>query len=161
VQLPTRYIGWTLVVLLIMIPFVSAESDELFLGQKGQNVSIMNGEITLSTEIFVDDTIHFFHATLYSGLTIYFFIVKDQKGNFRAAANACQLCYPAQEGFHQEKDLIICNVCGNSYPLNKIATGKGNCNPVPISEQLEVRDGKIILFQNDLENLMLFFKADQ
>jgi len=147
--------------ILFSMTSLSAELTTEFKGERGESVTIGDGEIALTTDGFTENAIHFFNTILPSGLTVFFFIVKDDQGRYRAAANACQLCYPAQEGFRQEKDRVVCNVCGNPYPLEKIATEKGDCNPVPIGDKLETRDGKVIIHQKDLEKLSPYFNTHQ
>ncbi|NIQ15684.1 MAG: DUF2318 domain-containing protein, partial [Candidatus Dadabacteria bacterium] len=100
---------------------------------------------------------HYYNTELSSGKIIYFFVVKDKDGIYRAAANACQVCFDARMGFDQEGDFMVCNTCGNKYPLEKIATEKGGCNPGPINPDLEVKDGQIIIEESDLEEVAEFF----
>lgn len=92
-----------------------------------------------------------------NGKTIYFFVIKDRNGIFRAAANACQVCFKTYKGFRQEGDEIVCNNCGNRYPIEKIATEKSGCNPGPINPNLKVRNGQIIINQTDLEKVSDLF----
>jgi len=41
--------------------------------------------------------------------------------------------------------------------MEKIATEKGGCNPAPISPNLELKDGKIIVKQSELEGVAGLF----
>ncbi len=100
---------------------------------------------------------HFYHATLPDGKTVYFFVVRDKDGVVRAAANACQVCFSTKRGFHQEDGWMVCNTCGNRYPLEKIATEKGGCNPVPIDPNLKVDGGKATIRLADLEPIANYF----
>ena len=52
---------------------------------------------------------------------------------------------------------MVCNTCGNKYPLDKIATEKGGCNPAPISPDLEAKDGMIDISISELEDIQEFF----
>lgn len=122
--------------------------DSDFKGEKGKEVNFTNKEIKISSSEVGENKAHFFNAKL-GEKTIYFFVVKDKNGIFRAAANACQVCFGAKKGFHQEGDFMVCNNCGNQYPLEKIATEKGGCNPVPINPNLMPQDGQIIIKQED------------
>ena len=115
-----------------------------FVGEAGQQVVLENGEINLPADS-ISDQASFYNASMPSGKTIYFFVLKDKNGIYRAAANACQVCFGARKGFHQEGGEIVCDNCGNRYPIEKIATEKGGCNPGPISPNLEVKDGEIII----------------
>ena len=55
------------------------------------------------------------------------------------------------------RELGICNTCGNRYPLVKVATEKGGCNPAPINPNLEARDGKLVIAQAALEQIAGLF----
>ncbi|MFH1423957.1 MAG: DUF2318 domain-containing protein [Candidatus Nealsonbacteria bacterium] len=128
-----------------------------FLGEKGENVSFGNKEIRLASSIFDDNQARFYNVKMSSGQIIYFFVVKDKNGIYRAAANACAVCFKTYKGFRQEGNEIVCNNCGNRYPIEKVATEKGGCNPGPISPNLEVENGEIVINQSDLEQVSDLF----
>ncbi|MFH1385459.1 MAG: DUF2318 domain-containing protein, partial [Patescibacteria group bacterium] len=107
--------------------------------------------------IFGDNQARFYNVIMPNGKTIYFFVVKDKNGIYRAAANACAVCFKTYTGFRQEGDEIVCNNCGNRYPIEKIATEKGGCNPGPINSNLEVKNGQIIIEQADIEQVADLF----
>lgn len=135
----------------------SPQTADEFFGEKGENVVFENGEIKLSASRFDDNQAKFFNVKMADGKTVYFFALKDKSGTYRAAANACQVCFGERKGFRQEGDEIVCNNCGNRYPLQKIATEKGGCNPGPISPNLEIRDGSAIIKQADVEGIKELF----
>jgi hypothetical protein len=122
----------------------------------GDALELVNDQATLDLS-GLGAQAHFYHVTLPDGKTVYFFVVKDKNGVIRAAANACQVCFSTKRGFHQEDGWMVCNTCGNRYPLEKIATEKGGCNPVPINPNLKVSDGKAILQLADLEPIANYF----
>lgn len=128
-----------------------------FNGEKGEEVLFENGQIKLSAAIFSDNQTRFFNVKMSDDKVIYFFVVKDKNGIYRAAANACQVCFSVRKGFHQEDDEIVCDNCGNRYPIEKIATEKGGCNPAPINPNLEINNGKLIIKQAELEQVAEFF----
>lgn len=129
-----------------------------FIGEKGEKVSFNEkGEISLIAFLFYDNRAKFYNVDMADGKTVYFFVLKDKKGIYRAAANACQVCFKTYKGFRQEGDEIVCNNCGNRYPIEKIATEKGGCNPGPISPNLEVRNGKVIIKQAEVEQVTNLF----
>lgn len=129
-----------------------------FLGAKGGEVILENGEVRISNiSVFDDHQAKFYNVKMPNGKTIYFFVIKDRNGIYRAAANACQVCFKTYKGFRQEGDEIVCNNCGNRYPIEKIATEKGGCNPGPINPNLKVRNGQIIINQTDLEKVSDLF----
>ncbi|MAG44454.1 hypothetical protein CL633_01025 [bacterium] len=127
-----------------------------FSGEQGEKVILENSQIKLDAKIFDDNLAHFYNVEL-NGKNIYFFVVKDKQGIYRAAANACQVCYGARIGFRQEGDFMTCNTCGNKYPMAKIATEKGGCNPGPINPNLEVINDQVIINKPDIEQVANFF----
>ena len=139
-------------------------SEVQFFGEKGESVNLENGEVKLAASIFGDNQARFYNIEMPAspvggpdGKTIYFFVVKDKNGIYRAAANACVVCFKTYKGFRQEGNEIVCNNCGNRYPIEKIATEKGGCNPGPINPNLEVKNGQIIIKQSDLEQVSDLF----
>lgn len=133
------------------------QAEKAFFGEKGEKVVLENGEIKLDAEQFNNNKAKFYNAQMSDGKIIYFFVVKDKNGIYRAAANACAVCFKTYKGFRQEGDEIVCNNCGNRYPIEKIATEKGGCNPGPINQNLEVKNGKIIIEQTDIEQVADLF----
>ncbi|MBU2530296.1 MAG: DUF2318 domain-containing protein [Elusimicrobia bacterium] len=128
-----------------------------FSGKKGEKVSFENNKITLDSNIFKSKGARFYNTVLPTGKTVYFFVVKDGSGTYRAAANACQVCSDSRMGFRQEGNYMVCNTCGNKYPLERIATEKGGCNPAPINPDLEVKGGKVTIYQEDIGLVSNFF----
>lgn len=128
-----------------------------FFREKGKNLTLENGEIKLDSLIFNDNQARFYNVALPDSKIIYFFVVKDKNGIYRAAANACAVCFKTYKGFRQEGNEIVCNNCGNRYPIEKIATEKGGCNPGPINPNLEVRNSQIIIKQADSEQVLNLF----
>lgn len=132
-------------------------SQSQFFGEKGESIDLVSGFISIAANVLNDNLAHHYHTKLSNGKIIYFFVVKDKVGVYRAAANACQACFDARMGFRQEGDFMVCNTCGNKYPLEKIATEKGGCNPGPINPNLEVQGGQITIRQSDLEKVADLF----
>jgi len=125
--------------------------------EKGELVALVDGLVSLDSSAFAAGSVHYYNTKLAGGKTVYFFVARDQNGTYRAAANACQVCFAAKLGFRHEGELMICNACGNRYPLVKVATQKGGCNPAPISPNLEARNGKLVIAQAALEQISGLF----
>ncbi len=128
-----------------------------FGGEKGEKINFTNGRVEIDAEILGDGLARYYNVNLSNGDIIYFFVVKNKNGIYRAAANACQVCFGSKLGFRQEGENMICNTCGNAYPLEKIATEKGGCNPGPINPNLKVENGKITITETELEEVSGFF----
>ena len=128
-----------------------------FRGEEGMFVPLDDNGVAIEAAAVDDGKAHYFNTTLSNGEPVYFFIVKSPDGNLRAAANGCQVCGGALQGFRQEGDYMVCNTCGNQYPLNKIATEKGGCNPAPIDPDLKVEDSMVKISLSSLQDIQQFF----
>lgn len=133
------------------------EEEINFIGEKGENTILENGTVKIAAAVFNDNRARFYNVEMPDGKIIYYFVVKDKNGVYRAAANSCQVCFSTGKGFRQEGDEIVCNNCGNRYPVEKIATEKGGCNPGPIDPDLKIEGGMIIIKQANLEQVSDLF----
>lgn len=98
----------------------ATEQAVAFSGEKGSFVALDSGQLKLDAKSFTDSAAHYYSTRLANGKTVYLFVVKDAAGVYRAAANACQVCYASHMGFRQEGEMMVCNTCGNRYPVSKI-----------------------------------------
>lgn len=135
-----------------------AVSTSKFRGTAGDLIELVDDKVTLDVTEVEDGQAHFYNTTLPDGDPVYFFVVKSPDGALRAAANGCQVCGGALQGFRQEGDYMVCNTCGNRYPLDKIATEKGGCNPAPINPDLKTEDGQLTITLRELQDIVQFFK---
>ncbi|HEX8042395.1 DUF2318 domain-containing protein [Candidatus Deferrimicrobium sp.] len=71
------------------------------------------------------------------GRQLYYFALKSRDGAYRAALDACDVCYRTNRGYRQEGDLSVCNKCGQTFPSNRIGEIKGGCNPHPLARAVE------------------------
>ena len=72
------------------------------------------------------------NAKWYEYNNVRFFAVKDNDGVLRTALDACDVCYAFGKGYKQEGDYMICNNCGNRYPISGLGTenkSPGGCWP--------------------------------
>jgi uncharacterized membrane protein len=72
-----------------------------------------------------------------NGRQIHYFALKSSDGQYRAALDACDVCFRANRGYRQENDLMVCNQCGQSFPSVKVNEVKGGCNPAPLDRKVE------------------------
>ena len=129
-------------------------SNNDFLGEKGIEVKDEDGNVYIDESEVIGGNIHYFNfISKNQKKTIYFFIIKASDGTYRAAANACEVCFGAKKGFTQVGDLIRCENCQVTYPKDKIALEKGGCNPGPIDKNASVENGKLKISVNDIENV--------
>lgn len=121
-----------------------------FYGDAGETLTPSGGQLVIAESSVSDGDAHYYNVDV-DGKPVFFFVVKSSDGSYRAAANACQVCFGSNLGFRQEGDNMVCNTCGNEYPMAKIATEKGGCNPGPINPDLEVVDGNVVIDMSDVE----------
>lgn len=129
-----------------------------FNGNFGQTLTLDGGKVHISVDQVNDGNMHFFNTTLPSGKRVYFFVLRSPDGKLRAAANGCQQCGRAMQGFSQSGDYVFCHTCGIQYHFNQVATQKGGCNPEPISADLPVRDGRVQIYLSQLTDIVPFFE---
>lgn len=127
-----------------------------FLGEKGDLITITNNQIKIPVADFEINKIRYYNSEL-DKKTLYFMVVKDEKGTYRAAANACEVCFGARKGFRQDEDSIICNNCQKRYALNTLGVVKGGCNPGPISANVKVENNNLIITSTELSQVANLF----
>ncbi len=82
------------------------------------------------------------------GRKVYYFALKSADGNYRAALDACDVCFRMNRGYRQEGDRMVCNNCGQTFPSNRIGEVKGGCNPHPLANRIE--GGQMVIRKNDI-----------
>jgi uncharacterized membrane protein len=85
----------------------------------------------------LSDKAKFFDFKTADNSSVRFFAIRSSDGVYRAALNACDTCYHAKKGYHQEGDDMICNNCGLKFPSAKINEAHGGCNPVSLPRTVE------------------------
>ena len=79
----------------------------------------------------------FFEAALPSNTTARFFAVKTSDGVYRAALDACEVCYGSHKGYYQDGDQMVCRKCGRHFAVNTVNNGTSGCHPVGLSRKVE------------------------
>ena len=89
----------------------------------------------------------------FNGKKIRFFVVKASDGRIKTAFDACDVCYRYGKGYRQEGDYMVCNNCGNRYPITGLGTenkNPGGCWPGYLPSVVE--GDNILIKKSDLEN---------
>lgn len=84
-----------------------------------------------------------------------FFVVRSADGQYRAALDACDVCYQAKKGYKQEGDNLICQKCGLPFEISRIGDVAGGCNPVAIPRAVE--GGNLVIKAGELESRKSYF----
>ncbi len=82
-----------------------------------------------------------FYPAEIDGTKIEVIVVKAPDGTIRTAFNTCQVCYGSGYGYYeQDGDVLVCQNCGNRFPMDKVEVESGGCNPVPIFDENKTVD---------------------
>lgn len=103
---------------------------------KSGKVGAVDGQVVLALSGINDGRAHHFSYE-YEGGEIRFFVVKSPDGEMHAAFDACDVCYPAQKGYSQDGDFMVCNNCGMRFHSSRINHEQGGCNPAPLNHQVQ------------------------
>ena len=106
------------------------------------------GLVSYQVEMFEDGQAHYFEHVVNEKITIRYFVLKSSDGVLRAAFDACDVCWPANLGYAQEGDEMICRNCGRRFPSVRINEVQGGCNPAPLKRRVE--DGQLIITLEDI-----------
>ena len=91
----------------------------------------------------------FYEYKAASGKTVRFFAVRSSDGAYRAALDACDVCFAAKKGYSQDGDDMVCNNCGNRFHSAQINEVHGGCNPVGLARK--VAGDKLTISARELE----------
>lgn len=90
------------------------------------------------------------------GVEVKYFVMKSSDGEYRAAFDACDVCYPNKKGYRQEGGVMVCNNCGQQFDSTQINELRGGCNPSPIERTV---DGQtLVLKTSDLQAGVKYFQ---
>ncbi len=83
---------------------------------------------------------------------IKYFAVKASDGSIKTAFDACDVCFRSKNGYSQDGDFMVCNNCGNRYPISGLGTENkagGGCWPGYLPSKVEGEN--LMIKQSDLE----------
>jgi hypothetical protein len=87
-----------------------------------------------------------FHPFTSGSVKLELLAVRAPDGTIRVALNTCQVCWSSGRGWYtQQGDVVVCNNCGNRFPLSRIGREKGGCNPVPVPAEARTEDAKYLV----------------
>lgn len=90
------------------------------------------------------------------GVEVKYFVMKSADGEYRAAFDACDVCYANKKGYTQQGDVMVCNNCGQQFDSTQINEQRGGCNPSPIERTV---DGQTLVLKTaDLQAGVKYFQ---
>jgi uncharacterized membrane protein len=110
--------------------------------------------ITYPVTMFSDGKArHFEYKT--GDISIRYFILKSSDGVIRAAFDACDVCWPANKGYFQAGDTMVCRNCGRRFASVLVNEVKGGCNPAPLNRS--VQGDNLVIQIDDLHEGKQYF----
>jgi uncharacterized membrane protein len=103
----------------------------------------------------LSDKAKFFDYKLSDNKPVRFFVIKSSDGQYRAAMDACDMCYHAKKGYHQQGDDMVCNNCGLHFHSSQINEKHGGCNPVGLPRAIE--GNQLVIKASELESRGSYF----
>ncbi len=90
-------------------------------------------------------------AEWYEYENVKYFVVRGKDGSIKTAFDACDVCYRAKKGYSQQGDDVVCNNCGNYYPISGLGTKNlgGGCWPGYLENTIE--GDYIVIKKSDLD----------
>ena len=160
---PRRNFNWLMLVAIVGLLGVIAY---LVVGREGQRplviasartVQVASGmsEIRLPLSEVGSGQAKFFEAALPSNATSRFFVIKTSDGVYRAALDACEVCYGSHKGYYQDGDEMVCRKCGRHFSVNTVNNGTSGCHPVGLSRRVD--GGDLVIPTAELESGSQYF----
>jgi uncharacterized membrane protein len=78
-----------------------------------------------------------------AGHKLRFLLARGQDGQVRSVFDVCRECYSYHKGYAISGNELICRVCGNRYPIDRMTTGKASCVPVALAHREDRGTAKI------------------
>jgi len=109
------------VLVLVVVAFISMNK-----GPTGNVIENSDGTITIPLSEISEK------AKFYEYDGIRYFVIRADNNDIKTAFDACDVCYYSDKGYRQEGNYMICNNCGNKYPISGLGTENirgGGCWP--------------------------------
>lgn len=146
---PVAIIASALMVFAIAGYFLIGGKPAVDVAEAASVVSAADGKsINLSISDFGDGKAKFYSYEDGKGPVVRYYAVKGTDGNIHTAFDACDSCWSEGKGYKQSGDLMLCQNCRQTFPINKIGEVRGGCNPSPLPSRVE--GGKLVIDVADI-----------
>ena len=98
--------------------------------------SATGGDIRIPLAELSGGQAKFYDHAAAGGKRVRLFAVRDTDGTYRAALDACEICYHARKGYAQRGGEMLCRQCGNSYAPVLIDESPGGCHPIRLERRV-------------------------
>lgn len=105
------------------------------------------GQVRIPLASLDDGRAKFFEYSAAHG-SVRFFAMRGSDGVYRAALDACEICYSGRKGYSQRGDQMVCRKCGQSFASALINEASGGCHPIGVPRSVE--GGELVINATDL-----------
>jgi uncharacterized membrane protein len=70
-----------------------------------------------------------------AGRQLRFVLARGNDGQVLTVFDACRQCFAYNRGYRVAGRELICRVCGNHYPIDRMTEGKASCVPVSLAHR--------------------------
>lgn len=113
------------------------------------------GEIVIPISDVNRGKAKFFDYTASNKTSVRFFVIKSSDGVYRAALDACDVCYAGKQGYYQNGDDMICKKCGRDFPSALVNEVSGGCNPIGLRRTID--GDRLVIRASELESRKSYF----
>ena len=114
-----------------------------------------SGDIVIPVSDVASGGAKYFRYVASDKTAMRFFVIQSSDGVYRAALDACDVCYQHKRGYQQVGDDMVCRQCGRHFPSKLVNEVTGGCNPVAVART--IAGSNILIKAADLENLKTYF----
>ena len=133
-------------------PVAPKESEELAQTEEQAEAVDLAGKDLVIPLADISETASFFPVDI-DGTRVEVVAVKAEDGSIRTAFNTCQVCYDSGRGYYVQKgDVLVCQNCGNQFPMDRVEVEAGGCNPWPIFDENKTVTEESITIPNTFLN---------
>ena len=133
------------IVLLVLIAFGAGTKSSA----ETVVIAEADGAVHIPLTDLNDGRARFYQYRTASSKVLRFFVIRSSDGVYRAAADACDVCFRSKMGYHQEGDDMVCNKCGRHFPSKDVNVITGSCNPDGIPRTIQ--GSNLLIAAADLE----------
>ncbi|MEJ5375715.1 MAG: DUF2318 domain-containing protein [bacterium] len=126
-------------------------------GDSSSSPQVKGDQWRLSIKDFQEGKARHFHYRLADNTTVRFFLIKTSDGTFRAALDACDVCWPQGKGYVQDGNYMVCKNCGRTFRNQDIGLYRGGCNPHPLQSRLEGKE--LVIELKELQEGARYFRS--
>src|SRR5271154_3064089 len=92
-------------------------------------------DVAINAFVLRPGTAHLFCYTDAAGEGLRFVLARGNDGKGRSGVDAGRQCFTFHKGYRVVGGELICRVCGNHYPIDRMAEGKASCVPVSLPHE--------------------------